>query len=104
MTPILFWQPSSTQSTAIMVIIILLVYVFLRRRALTRANLHNLPYPPGPKPWPLLGNISDIATCNQVEAYQDLAKRHGECRTVKMTIYSRNVYGQATWFSSVSWE
>jgi hypothetical protein len=63
--------------SALIIIILLTGYAFLRRWSLLRANPHNLPYPPGPKPWPLIGNFFEIASSNQAEAYQNLAKRYG---------------------------
>jgi hypothetical protein len=95
---VLFSQFSSpTQAAAFIAIILLLVYAFLRRLALVRTNPHNLPYPPGPKPWPGIGNIFEIASSNQAEAYQDLAKRYGQFKIFAIlfnrTIYLRNIDG-----------
>jgi hypothetical protein len=55
-------------------------------------SLHHLPYPPGPKPWPLFRNISDIATSNQAQAYQDLTKRYGT-EPLRWTIALRSLDG-----------
>ena len=49
-----------------------------RRRAHKLVNPRNLPYPPGPKPLPIVGNIFDVAPDNDSSAYQHLAKRYGK--------------------------
>lgn len=54
------------------------VEVFRRRRIHKLANPRSLPYPPGPKPLPIVGNIFDVALDNQASAYQVLAKQYGE--------------------------
>jgi len=43
------------------------LYLFIRKRA---SHPHGFPYPPVPKPLPIIGNVLDIARKNQVEAYQ----------------------------------
>ena len=54
------------------------VELLRRRRAHKLANPRNLPYPPGPKPLPILGNIFDVAPDNDSSTYQHLAKQYGE--------------------------
>ena len=48
-----------------------------RRQARLRANPQSLPYPPGPPPRLLVGNLFDLARENEVEAYVALAKKYG---------------------------
>jgi len=43
------------------------LYLFIRKRA---SHPHGFPYPPVPKPLPIIGNVLDIARKNEVEAYQ----------------------------------
>jgi hypothetical protein len=50
-----------------------------RRNAQKKANPHGLPYPPGPKPLPVLGNLFDLARENESQAYLRLAHKYGIC-------------------------
>ncbi|KAF8154807.1 cytochrome P450 [Crassisporium funariophilum] len=60
-------------------VVTLFLYVTLRRRRIHRlANPRGLPYPPGPTPLPIVGNIFDIARDNETAAYQRLAKQYGD--------------------------
>ena len=34
-------------------------------------------YPPGPKPWPVIGNLLDIPKESQWIAYTEMSKKHG---------------------------
>ncbi len=36
-----------------------------------------LPYPPGPRPWPIIGNLLDSPKQSQWTAYTELSKEHG---------------------------
>lgn len=38
----------------------------------------NLPYPPGPRPLPLIGNLFDLAHENEAAEYFELAQKHGD--------------------------
>jgi hypothetical protein len=59
--------------------IVFCAYSTVRRwRAHRLANPRGLPYPPGPKPFPIVGNMFDIARDNQSAAYQKLADEYGE--------------------------
>ncbi|KAF9024346.1 cytochrome P450 [Hymenopellis radicata] len=44
----------------------------------TKSNPLRLPYPPGPQPIPMLGNILDIPRDNEAQRYNALARRHGD--------------------------
>jgi len=50
---------------------------YKRRQACLRVNPQSLPYPPGPPPCLLVGNLFDLARENEVEAYVALAKKYG---------------------------
>ncbi|KAI9448688.1 hypothetical protein BJY52DRAFT_1311125 [Lactarius psammicola] len=36
-----------------------------------------LPYPPGPRPWPIIGNLLDSPQQSQWTAYKEMSKQHG---------------------------
>lgn len=50
---------------------------YKRRQARLRVNPQSLPYPPGPPPCLLVGNLFDLARENEVETYVALAKKYG---------------------------
>lgn len=64
----------SRAQAPIFIAIIVLLVAYYRKRGQRRG----LPYPPGPKPWPLVGNLFDIARSNEAAAYQLLAKQYGK--------------------------
>lgn len=68
---------SHGQATFLIALTTFILYLFLRKYAERRVNPHGLPYPPGPKPLPIIGNVLDIARENEAQAYQQLAKEHG---------------------------
>ena len=53
---------------------IALIGAYLIYRSLTSPNV---PYPPGPRPYPFIGNLPDVPTSNQERAFADLAKIYG---------------------------
>lgn len=63
------------QVLAIILSVLLIVLWQYTKRTLTHP--HNLPYPPGPKPLPLLGNLNDIPTGAQWVGYNELSKKYG---------------------------
>ena len=68
----------SSYHVAAFLAIVFGVYSTVRRwRAHRLANPRGLPYPPGPKPLPILGNMFDIARDNESAAYQKLADEYG---------------------------
>jgi hypothetical protein len=36
-----------------------------------------VPYPPGPRPWPIIGNLLDIPKSKPWSAYGDMSKTYG---------------------------
>ncbi|KAF8884165.1 cytochrome P450 [Infundibulicybe gibba] len=56
-----------------------LVLIFLKHLSKTRtANPNKLPYPPGPKGLPFIGNLLDIPTERQWLVYMEWAKTYGD--------------------------
>jgi len=56
----------------------LLVHLLWKFHVRRRNNPHNLPFPPGPKPLPLVGNIFDFPRENEGVAYLKMAQRYGQ--------------------------
>ncbi|KAJ4484986.1 cytochrome P450 [Lentinula edodes] len=54
------------------------VYVYLQRRVHRLHNPHGLPYPPGPKPAPIIGNLFDIPLEKESSAYNKMANKYGD--------------------------
>jgi len=68
----------SSYHVAAFLAVVFCVYSTVRRwRAHRLANPRGLPYPPGPKPLPIVGNMFDIARDNESAAYQKLADEYG---------------------------
>lgn len=44
----------------------------------SKSNLHNLPYPPGPRPLPIIGNLFELARDNEIAAYLRLYREYGK--------------------------
>ncbi|KAJ3886163.1 cytochrome P450 [Lentinula edodes] len=54
------------------------VYVYLQRRVHRLHNPHGLPYPPGPKPAPIIGNLFDIPLEKESSIYNKMANKYGD--------------------------
>ena len=66
------WQFSTT-GVLIGVVVLMLALVPLYRSS--KQDLLSLP--PGPKGWPLIGNLLDIPRSNFVEAYAEWSRKYG---------------------------
>jgi hypothetical protein len=62
------WQFSTTGVVVLILALILLCRVLKRDR---------LSLPPGPKGWPLIGNLLDIPQSNFVKTYAEWARKYG---------------------------
>lgn len=54
-----------------------IIFVFYRRQARLKASPCKLPYPPGPRRYPLVGNLFDLARGNETAIYSRLAHEYG---------------------------
>ncbi|KAJ8495804.1 hypothetical protein ONZ45_g12698 [Pleurotus djamor] len=57
---------------------IALALYWKRTRSPSIKNPYGLPYPPGPQPLPLLGNLRDLPRHNEVAVYAQWAKQYGD--------------------------
>ena len=66
----------------VVIVLVLFVYVrsFLDRKKL---RTHGLPLPPGPKGWPVIGNMFDMQASQPWLAYRDLAVEYGASLDVR---------------------
>jgi hypothetical protein len=64
----------------ITVVDIVLVSTFLHLLFAFRDHLRRrgLPYPPGPKPWPIIGNLLNSPKGLQWTLYTEMSKKHGD--------------------------
>lgn len=74
----------STLAAAAVLGIVSLLFLYIRSLAQWRARTRGLPFPPGPKPLPIVGNLFDMPKTYPWVAYRDLCAQYGEyylCRT-----------------------
>lgn len=69
---------STVQLGLLICIFAFLTHVTARLLADRRRNPSRLPLPPGPKGYPLIGNIFDMPTSHQWHTYAEWAKVYGE--------------------------
>ena len=73
-SPMYVWNDSSYVPLVLPLLFALLGWYWLRKRSKTA-----LPYPPGPKPYPIIGNLLDFPHGVPLwEGLTDLAKQHGK--------------------------
>ncbi|KAH8823464.1 cytochrome P450 [Flagelloscypha sp. PMI_526] len=83
---------SSTPSflQAFGLVTILGILLFARHvREKRRTNPFKLPYPPGPSPRPIIGNLLDLPTENEAQTYYAMAKQYGSL--VYMSVLGNNI-------------
>jgi hypothetical protein len=88
------------QATAVVALTIIAVYLYFKR-AERLANPHRLPYPPGPKPLPIIGNVLDIARENEAQAYQQLAREHGASHVLTFRVVLTSIIGDLVFLSAL---
>jgi hypothetical protein len=66
------WQFSTTDVLIGVVVLILALVLLYRASKRDRLSL-----PPGPKGWPLIGNLLDMPRSNFVETYAEWARKYG---------------------------
>ncbi|KAI0264227.1 cytochrome P450 [Gloeopeniophorella convolvens] len=85
----LLWKLATTMPSLIIIVDILAFVSFISLlHALRDHRRHQgLPYPPGPHPWPVIGNLFDIPKTFSFLAYTQAAKKYGD-------IISFHIFGQ----------
>ena len=73
-TPVIMIDPATLNFLLIGLSILAYIRFVTKQRARTRG----LPYPPGPKGLPILGNLFNIPIVNQWRAFQYLSSIHGQ--------------------------
>ncbi|KAG5722656.1 O-methylsterigmatocystin oxidoreductase [Termitomyces sp. T112] len=74
---------------ALWLVLFALFCLYKRRRDHKRANPNHLPYPPGPRPLPLLGNLFHLARKDEIAAYLRLYHKYGDL--VFLSVLGKNV-------------
>ena len=70
------WRQSPSSPWAVVDIVI--VFIFFHHLFTFWGRLRRgLPYPPGPKPWPIIGNLLDSLKGSQWTAYIEMSKEDG---------------------------
>ncbi|KAI0769932.1 cytochrome P450 [Fomes fomentarius] len=70
--------PSLTLTSAVCTLALLLVICLIAARLNWRARTKGRPLPPGPTPFPLVGNLLDMPKATPWAGYRDLCARYGD--------------------------
>ena len=72
------WIPSpTTRMSAAIILAIVALAVFTLKKYLDNRKYHRLPFPPGPKPWPIIGNALDLTMSAPWVSYAKWSKVYG---------------------------
>ena len=63
--------PIPLEQLVAIAVVLLLVYRFIKTR-------RRLPYPPGPRGWPIIGNIFDVPTSYQWKTFAQWGEQYGK--------------------------
>jgi len=92
-------------SVALLPVVAWIIY-----KAITaRSKNNNLasPYPPGPKPKPIIGNLLDFPQVDILMSYRDMSKTYGSELSGRLYCFEKNVSSpilQVALFTSRLWE
>ncbi|KAF8634038.1 hypothetical protein AX17_004303 [Amanita inopinata Kibby_2008] len=87
-----FIQSLSTIELSSLIVSVLLLSILLGKlsgRTLHTSNPNRLPYPPGPKPLPILGNMFDLGREHESAHYFKMAQKYGNL--VFMSVLGKNL-------------
>ncbi|KAF9473390.1 hypothetical protein BDN70DRAFT_386326 [Pholiota conissans] len=85
----MFKDSSSYQAVAFFSVVLVAFLVLRKRRTQRLINPRGLPFPPGPQPLPIIGNVLDIASNNESTVYQRLADKYGDI--VFLSAFGKNL-------------
>ncbi|KAJ1413671.1 Cytochrome P450 [Sesbania bispinosa] len=68
--------------TLLITILWTIIFFFISSHGNKRSNFSKLP--PGPRPYPIIGNILELLRSNPLEAFTQLSKTYGPIMTVKL--------------------
>ena len=77
--------PTTTFTAADCLILSFFAYLLYTLRDHRRRR--GVPYPPGPRSWPIIGNLLDAPKQSPWAAYANMSKKHGLDDTVEILLF-----------------